>query len=403
MFEKYRPTLLIPKAPTIRMRTDLYDYFGFEDIQEVSHGKDLPIGQQFEITSYQFGPAIIDSALAIKAGNRVLLNANDVKLFGNTMKQIKSRLGKIDFVFRSHSSASPVPYCVDGVNPLLTNRSPQDYSDEFINFANSLDSVYCIPFASSHIYLHRDTVKYNEFYNNPEFVRKRSDERQSQSKCVVMPPGSSWSESDGFELREHDYSKIDNDILSYSDKYKNSLNRQYIKESRAKISYQSIENYFIAFMKSLTWPLPAFRVGYLLTANMSDHDSNGTLMILDTKSRSLEYEDSWSSIECQMNSRKLMFVIRIPILVMNDCVRKRMFNCYSPSKLIRIYPGSNPNHYSTYLRLIDLYENDGLPWYRVFEPRQLFVRLSRWRELFDAILYIYKIKLLRKSVNDLWR
>jgi len=62
-----------------------------------------------------------------------------------------------------------------------------------------------IPFASNHCFLHRDTVHFNDTAVNPEDVREHYDARAgetgSSSRCMVMPPGSSWDDETGFQIR----------------------------------------------------------------------------------------------------------------------------------------------------------------------------------------------------------
>ena len=41
------------------------------------------------------------------------------------------------------------------------------------------------------------------------------------------------------------------------------------------------------------------------------------------------------------------------------------------------------------LLLTDLFENDGLPIYRIFTWRCAINRLTRWRELTDYLFYAY--------------
>ena len=47
-------------------------------------------------------------------------------------------------------------------------------------------------FASSHIYLHKLTEKYNKYYSNPDFVKTIFESRnKTKQLCVLMPSGSS--------------------------------------------------------------------------------------------------------------------------------------------------------------------------------------------------------------------
>ena len=77
-----------------------------------------------------------------------------------SLRQIINNHPRIDFAFRSHSSATPIPHCIRGINVDETDRKPSDYADDFIAFAKATKSKYAIPFASSHIYLHELTKKY---------------------------------------------------------------------------------------------------------------------------------------------------------------------------------------------------------------------------------------------------
>ena len=54
-----------------------------------------------------------------------------------SLNQIKNNHPNIDFVFRSHSSATPIPQCIRGINVEETDRSPSDYADDFIAFAKA--------------------------------------------------------------------------------------------------------------------------------------------------------------------------------------------------------------------------------------------------------------------------
>ena len=111
--------VLVPKVPTRRMLEDL-EYLGFRDILEIPHGSSLRLGEDFTLHSFQFGTAV-DSAMVLTGGGYTLFNANDCKHFGLPLRQITRKFPRIDFVFRSHSSASPIPYCVDGYTEAFPN------------------------------------------------------------------------------------------------------------------------------------------------------------------------------------------------------------------------------------------------------------------------------------------
>ena len=114
-FEKYNPKIILPRACTERMKLDMKKFFNFNDVYEIEYSKKIYLSKNFAITSYQFNPIIIDSVLVIESNNQCLLNANDTKVFGLSLRQIIKNHRPIDFVFRSHSSASQIPHCIEGL------------------------------------------------------------------------------------------------------------------------------------------------------------------------------------------------------------------------------------------------------------------------------------------------
>ena len=55
-----------------------------------------------------------------------------------------------------------------------------------------------------------------------------------------------------------------------------------------------------------------------------------------------------------------------------------------------------------YFSLVDLYENDSLPFYKLLSIRNLIILIRRWREFFDILLYIYLVKIKKKKIHNLW-
>ena len=102
-----------------RLVGDCKKDFKFKNIYEIDHGNTFTIGEDFDITSYQFNPGFIDSSLVIETDGITILDANDTKTFGLSLHQILSNHKNIDFVLRSHSSASPLPHCINGSNPKI--------------------------------------------------------------------------------------------------------------------------------------------------------------------------------------------------------------------------------------------------------------------------------------------
>ncbi|TAL64205.1 MAG: MBL fold metallo-hydrolase, partial [Legionella sp.] len=168
LFDKSTP-FIVPKIPTHRMVKDL-NGLGFKNIIEIPHGSKLTLGVDFDLYSYQFGFSS-DSAVVLESSEFNLLNANDTKFFGAPLKQIKKRHKNFDFVLRSYSSASALPYCVEGYQtqfPALRTR--EDYIAEFTAFALYMEARYAIPFASNHCFLHKETIEFNDTSVSPDLV-----------------------------------------------------------------------------------------------------------------------------------------------------------------------------------------------------------------------------------------
>src|SRR6267142_5214315 len=251
---KFPPTVtfLVPKAPTSCIVNDLQD-FKFKSIIELPHGKTLQLAQDLQVTSYQYG-LNTDSALVIDDGRTVLLNMNDCKLVGGPLKQVLRRHPKIDFMFRSHSSAQPYPHCVDAEDKDdLGYRKNEDYVSDFVESAILVKPRYAIPFASNNCFLHRETLQFNETVVNTLDVRTFFDEHKpAGTECVVMVAGDSWDDRDGFRIKEQDFFiNREHHLRKYAEETASVLEECYRREDAVTVSFRDFERYFAAFMKSL--------------------------------------------------------------------------------------------------------------------------------------------------------
>jgi len=401
-FEFENPTILLPKHFNKRMRKDITKDFKFTKIKELVHGRKYRLSDDFQLASYQFNPFIIDSTLVVEADDTTLLNCNDSKTFGFSLNQIKNNHPNIDFVFRSHSSATPIPQCIRGINVEETDRSPSDYADDFIAFAKATKTKYAIPFASSHVYLHESTKKFNKYYSDPSFIKRKFDLKiKSEQKCLVMVSGSSWSKKNGFKLKTHDFSNLESDISNYTLKNSNKIEKQIRLENIQSLNKRAFENYFLKFLTATSFPtkLIKFRFAFLINEKKN---SNKLLCIVDGKEKSTEIVKI--SSEKDFYKYKLEFIIKTPIYVFNDCNLKSMHNSFTPSKLLEIIITSKNGKKKllNYLNLVDLYENDCLPFLSLLTFRNIIIILRRFREMFDTFLYILKIKIQNKKIHQLY-
>jgi UDP-MurNAc hydroxylase len=215
--------ILIPEDRYTRMRDDLRS-MGFKRVIEIAHAKPFSLTPDFCITPFLFFP-MTDSMLAVKAGNTVLLDANDCKMCGFPLKQVKSRYPSVDFVLRSHSSAN-TRVCHEFLdhhrNDYELVDTKEDYLRSFCNFMSAIQPRYAVPFASNHCHLHRDTLRFNRFQQTPkdaeQYFRNYKTQNPIRTELVTMLPGSIWDERRGFTLAPENEWFIDRDsrIESYA-------------------------------------------------------------------------------------------------------------------------------------------------------------------------------------------
>tara|TARA_S200000501_G_scaffold138406_1_gene130787 strand:- start:6107 stop:7534 length:1428 start_codon:yes stop_codon:yes gene_type:complete len=401
-FKDLNPTFLFPKHFNKRMKKDLLRDFKFSKIKELNHGQTYNLRDDFQISSYQFNPFIIDSSIVIEVNGIKILNCNDSKTFGLSLKQIINNHPDIDFAFRSHSSASPIPHCIKDINLNKTDRTPSDYADDFIAFAQATRSKYVIPFASSHIFLHPISKKFNKFYSDPSYIKNQFESKANTAqKCQIMVSGSSWSKHKGFNLKAHNFSNLKSDIEKYSIKYQKKINKQTEIGNKQKLNKRAFEKYYLNFMRACSFPfnLLNFRFGFVIN---DEKNTLKYLCIIDGKVSSTKVIETSRDDEIYKN--KLDFIIKTPIYVFNDCNVKKMHNTFTPSKLLEIIilERNGQRNINKYFSLVDLYENDSLPFYRLISVRNIIIIFRRWRELIDMFFYFYYIKIKKKKIHNLW-
>ena len=385
-------TYLVPKIPGTRMVRDLRSC-KFDNIVEIPHGDKFELWENCFLHSFQFGLFSTDSAAVVADGDTTLLNANDCKTFGLPLKQITNRFPKVDFCFRSHSSATPIPYTIKGYKEKFPElRTAQQYIEEFTGFSLAVGARYAIPFASNHCFLHRETVQFNDTGVNPQmvadFYNSRPEAKAAGSECVIMVPGSTWDSKDGFDLRTFDYSRKDEIIVEMQAKYAEKLEKQYEKEDNTKASFKAFDRYFRNFLDSTPalirkklFPKVIFRV----------HDADGEHnFLLDMPANRIEELKEPVDVDV---------IITIPPIVINDCVRRKMFSVWSASKRLEIELADDNalGKLQTLLGFLDFYETEGLPLKNNLSSRNFFIWISRWREAVEAMRLVFVYKVLRRK------
>jgi UDP-MurNAc hydroxylase len=216
-----------------------------------------------------------------------------------------------------------------------------------------------------------------------------------------MPPGSSWSELDGFMISDHDYTLINSDIKDLANKYHEALEKSYRKNHSSSFNERSFRRYFTAFAKCLHFPLKPLRFAFFVSPEI-EGPANGILAVVNTNGQHIACFPNSTFTSQLLHDHNLSFILRVSPVVVNDCTTKKMFNTFSASKLLRIHPQEDDVDYKRFFTLVDLYENDGLPLWRIFEPRQLINRVRRFRELLDLFWYVYIVHVRKASLSKVW-
>ena len=252
--------ILIPEDRYPRMIGDLRS-MGFSNVREVPHGKTVRLADDLSVTPFLFFP-FTDSALVIEGGGTTLLDANDCKICGLPLRQIKRRFPCIDFVLRSHSSAN-TRVCHEYLDaPAQTYElvdSQEDYLRSFSNFMSAVRPRYAIPFASNHCHLHKDARRFNRWQQTPKDVRDYFARHRSETglttELVTMLPGSLWSESKGFSLSPESrwFSDRESQIEAYAEANRGVLDDTYVREGKVSVSIQDMRRFFERVHAHLPW------------------------------------------------------------------------------------------------------------------------------------------------------
>jgi len=367
--------IVIPKEPYGRMRRDLTS-MGFSNVIELRHGESLSLSDDFTITSYHFD-LCLDSSLIIEVEGYTLFNANDAKVMGAPLRQILTRHPRIDFVFRSHSSANS-RVCFELLDdPLAVVDEQARYAHDFALFVCAVRAQYAIPFASNHCYLHKDTFHFNEFVTTPRIVEDYFKTHQiDRPQIRVMVSGDYWSDTEGFVLAKQDYfENRQSHLEEYVRRQKAPLEELYASEARAVISKAVLERYFAGVFKAMPYLWRRLYrnnvVLYVLTAG-----ENVSCFEVDFYRKEVreisQYDDQNHPIQ-----------IHTSVAVMRHCMASSLFSHLPTSKRVRYRVTSEKKYLLTVLeKFFAFYEYEILP-IRGLLNRLFFTSwLRRWREIY---------------------
>ena len=385
-------TVLIPDVYFTRMKDDIAE-FGFKAVIELAHAKTVTLAPGLDVTSYQYGLAL-DTTLVITDGTTTLMDMNDCKVTGWPLRHILNRHSTIDFVFRSHSSAAPYPLCVHAEDPdELRYRGIDDYLREFVDTARLTRVRYAVPFASNHCFLHKETWRFNSTVVSPLDVQRYFDKHKPQgSECVVMVPGDSWSDQTGFQLQEQDFfTHREKHLAQYAADVAPILEKTYQREATVRLTFAAFETHFRDVMRSLP-RLARLIFKPVVAFNLSNRPS--PYWVLDFDRRTI--------YETQDLPENLSFRIDVPEAVLKDCIQKRMFATWTPSKRLAVYlEKGHLRDLFVFLQFVDMHEYGYFPLRKMLRWRFVSRWAARYREIGQYVALLWRLVRTRHDARPL--
>ena len=245
---------VVPSGNNNRIKRDLHS-LRYKNVYEINHGKSYQIDKDFKITSYHFFP-FLDSAAVIEVAGKTLLNLNDCKHMGATLKQITNNHKAIDFVFRSHSSAnSRLCYQFSDDKTAVADDIDQ-YIQGFTSTVLATGAKYAIPFASNQCHLHKEVFHFNEVVQTPVMVSAYFDKHNIKDiELVTMVSGDSWSDDNGFGFElggvEKWFKDRNAELVKYRQQKQDKLSSFYAEEAKATLKINRAKTYFAQLVKKI--------------------------------------------------------------------------------------------------------------------------------------------------------
>jgi UDP-MurNAc hydroxylase len=385
-----RDTLIVTHdEPNKRSYNDLLK-IGFKNIVLLKHGESFTV-KNITITPYQFGLFLNDSAVVVETSDFKLLNANDCKIAGPSLRYVLKKHGQLDFALRSHSSANDrVCYSIRN-DPNFRNDDQLHYARSFKLFMDAVKPRYAIPFASNHVHLHKDVYSNNSIVNDP-YKLKDTIEELGGLNCglKIMLSGDQWDSKTGFSIFDKSHKYFSNKKLmleQYLEEKKLVLERYYKIEGNTRISEKVICQ-FINQMKHI----PKFarnrykRLVYILH------------LYSDTNDIYFKVKPYYAEMERIHSLDNSLSHIKIPIKVFKDSVLLNMFHHSSISKRNKytLNSVSDFHMYSHFQSQLEKVELGVYPISFNYVLNFLSSYTLRWREL---IVYFKAFFLLRKGVT----
>lgn len=387
--------ILVPKGNFDRCKRDLRG-LGFHNVHEMKHAESYKIDDSFQITSYQFG-IFLDSAPVIECDGQTLLNLNDCKHMGGTLKQIVKNHPSIDFVFRSHSSAnSRLSYEVVD-DPAEEVDDIETYIQNFAHTVRATGAKYAVPFASNHCHLHKDSWKYNHLVQTPDKVEQYFIKNGIEDIALkVMVSGDSWHSEQGFDIAEHDwFSNRSQRLEEYRDSKQKSLDKFYSQEDNTKVRLGRVARFYATLAAKLPFILKKKLAGVKYTYVLYTQDSATFIFNIEIATGAVEEVDAATELDFD----RYPIQIHTSAFIFLRCISFRIFSHLSISKRVVFKMKKAELSKMKLLNLIyNMDDYDMLPLSKNFSQRSFETWRLRYREIFLYCLLL-KDKILTKKLD----
>lgn len=373
--------ILVPYDRYERMTRDL-KAVGRTNVREVRHGERVVLGRELAITSFHFSPIITDSAVVIEAGDQVLFNANDAKLAGLPLSQVMKRFPKVDFCFRSHSSANPRAcfHITDAPDEEVDDND--HYLRAFGLFMARVKPRYAIPFASNSCLLHDDVYDMNALVQTPlavrDFFERFRAERGLTTDVQIMTPGDRWNSDAGFHLQEGDwFERRDERIAEYRARVQPTMAKQADLEARVSVPLKLVQRFF----GDLSAKVPGMMMRGLkntevLLVSRSAKAIQGFAVDLPAGTVREVEPEGFDGFDKR---------IEFPALILRQALAMNMFGHAGISKRVHFYGTSQSMPaLKRFVTLTELAEAEIFPLHGHLSLRAIKSLLPRWRE---GVLY----------------
>jgi hypothetical protein len=223
---------------------------GFSDVRELPHGREVRLGDELRLTSYQYRAD--DTGLVISDGTCSILDMNDCLLRAGSLQQVLERHGAPDLLAMSFANAEAYPIVYDFEDAAeRADWDDQSRYDGFLEKAERIGARSFVPFASMFCFLSDELFHLNERIVSPAPLVTRGG--------LPMNPGDRWTPDGGHQLvKPIDWRQKAALLEEYRQRHAAAIRAQADSEivpgGREALRTAS-EAFFRGFAARLAWPL----------------------------------------------------------------------------------------------------------------------------------------------------